>query len=231
MHIITLLTPLMALIPLLSFANPLPNLLNPRQTTCTAYTIINTRGTGERQGESSGFVTINNNVERAIPGGTVYNTVYPAGFSQNSAAGTRDILRQMDATLARDAGHCFILEGYSQGAAATVNALEQITAGDAKFTATKGVFLIGNPMHNRGLACNVDVNGGTTTLNVDGISARLGRIPDRWISKTLDVCNRGDGVCDTTNGRGINAAHLVYPRSSATQTLGTNFILARLRGQ
>jgi len=40
--------------------------------------------------------------------------------------------------------------------------------------------------------------------------------------------NQGDGVCDTTNGRGINAAHLVYPRDTGTQNIGTTFILAAL---
>ncbi len=82
---------------------------------------------------------------------------------------------------------CFILEGYSQGAAATVNALPKITG--AAFTAVKGVFLIGDPEHKSGLTCNVDNNGGTTTRNVNGLSALLSSgIPSNWISKTLDVC-------------------------------------------
>lgn len=145
---------------------------------------------------------------------------------------------------------CFILEGYSQGAAATVDALPRLT-GNA-FNAVRGVFLIGNPDHKAGLACNVDNNGGTTTRNVNGLSAfGSAGIPSNWISKTLDVCilvsqvsstertnmecsvndrrDQGDGVCDTTNGRGINAAHLRYPRDSATQNLGTEFIVERLQ--
>ena len=79
------------------------------------------------------------------------------------------------------------LEGYSQGAAATTNALPKLTG--ASFDAVKGVFLIGNPEHRAGLACNVDTNGGTTTKNVNGLSYTLGRIPENWVSKTLDVCN------------------------------------------
>ena len=216
--------------------------------TCPRYTIINTRGTGERQGQSSGFTTINSRITSQLSGGQIYNTVYAADFSQNSAAGTADIVRKVTSTLASDPTHCFYLEGYSQGAAATVNALERLTG--ASFNAVKGVFLIGNPEHKSGLACNVDTNGGTSTKFVNGLSAFGGGIPSAWVSKTLDVCNyvslkstilaigagltvissdmQGDGVCDTTHGYGINAAHLAYPRSTGTQTQGYNFAIKQL---
>ena len=98
--------------------------------------------------------------------------------------------------------------------------------------------------------CNVDTNGGATTKNVNGLSYTLGRIPDNWVAKSLDVCNyvsrrliakkiektvsltltfQGDGVCDTTHGFGINAQHLAYPNSASTQTLGTNFAVKQLK--
>lgn len=159
----------------------------PRQSACSSYTIIDTRGTGELQGPSSGFRTMNNNIQQQVPGGKVYNTVYPADFSQISTVGTNDIVRKIESTLATNPSECFILEGYSQGAAATTNALPKLTG--PSFDAVKGVFLIGNPEHRSGLACNVDTNGGTTTAGVNGLSAALGRIPDNWVSKTLDVCN------------------------------------------
>jgi hypothetical protein len=182
---------------LVALASPVPvPELETRQSGCTAYTIINTRGTGEAQGPSAGFRTMNSNILSQVPGGTVYNTVYTADFSQNSAAGTQDILNRLSSELAADPNHCFILEGYSQGAAATTNALNKISTSDVRFNAVKGVFLIGNPMHRAGLACNVDTNGGTTTKNVNGLSAALGRIPDAWVSKTLDVCNYVSGLPD-----------------------------------
>lgn len=159
----------------------------PRQNACSSYTIIDTRGTGEIQGPSAGFRTMNSNIQQQLPGGKVYNTVYPADFSQISTQGTNDIVRKVQSTLSSNPDECFILEGYSQGAAATTNALPKLTG--ASFDAVKGVFLIGNPEHRSGLACNVDINGGTTTRNVNGLSATLGRIPDEWVSKTLDVCN------------------------------------------
>jgi len=198
-----------------------------RQNACSSYTIINTRGTGEAQGPSAGFRTMNSNIQRQLSGGKIYNTVYAADASQNSAAGTADIVRKVQSTLASNPNECFILEGYSQGAAATTNALPKLTG--ASFNAVKGVFLIGNPEHRSGLACNVDTNGGTTTKNVNGLSYTLGRIPDNWVAKSLDVCNYGDGVCDTTHGFGINAQHLAYPNSASTQTLGTNFAVKQLK--
>lgn len=155
--------------------------------TCPSYTIINTRGTGEPQGQSSGFRTMNSRIQSAVSGGKIYNTVYAAGASQNSAAGTRDIVDKITSTLRTNPNECFILEGYSQGAQATVNAMSQLTG--ASFDAVKGVFLIGNPAHKSGLACNVDNNGGTTTRNVNGLSGRFAAgIPSNWVPKTLDVC-------------------------------------------
>ena len=112
---------------------------------------------------------MNSRITAQLQGGQIYSTVYAADFSQQSSAGTADIVRKVTSTLASDPTHCFYLEGYSQGAAATVNALERLT-GNA-FDAVKGVFLIGNPEHKSGLACNVDTNGGTTTKFVNGLSA------------------------------------------------------------
>ncbi|KAF2624944.1 carbohydrate esterase family 5 protein [Macroventuria anomochaeta] len=194
---------------------------------CPSYTIINTRGTSEAQGPSAGFRTMNSRVTAALSGGKIYDTVYPADFSQNSAAGTTAIVNKITSTLRTSPNECFILEGYSQGAQATVNALPKLTG--ANFNAVKGVFLIGDPAHKSGLTCNVDNNGGTTTRNVNGLSGAFGTgIPSNWISKTLDVCIYGDGVCDTTHGQGINAQHLQYPSDAPTQNLGSTFIQKQL---
>lgn len=161
--------------------------ISERQAACSSYTIINTRGTGEAQGQSAGFRTMNSRITSQVSGGKIYNTVYPAGINQDSSAGTKDIIDKITTTLASSPNECFILEGYSQGAAATVNALPSLTGNS--FSAVKGVFLIGDPEHKSGLTCNVDNNGGTTTRNVNGLSATSSQgIPSNWISKTLDVC-------------------------------------------
>ncbi|KAJ8113449.1 hypothetical protein OPT61_g4425 [Boeremia exigua] len=218
-----------SILPLLAttFAAPVDDVKRAVSATCPSYTIINTRGTGEAQGPSSGFRTMNTRVTGALSGGKIYNTVYAAGFSQNSAAGTTDIVNKVNSVLRTNPNECFILEGYSQGAQATVNALPRLTG--ASFSAVKGVFLIGNPAHKAGLTCNVDNNGGTTTRNVNGLSGRTGTgIPSTWVSKTLDVCIFGDGVCDTTNGNGINGPHLRYGSDTATQNLGSSFIQKQL---
>ncbi|KAF3043924.1 hypothetical protein E8E11_005153 [Didymella keratinophila] len=219
---------LLAVLPLLAgtFAAPVEE-KRAVSASCPSYTIINTRGTGEIQGPSAGFRTMNSRVQAALSGGKIYNTVYPADFSQNSAAGTQDIVNKITSTLRTSPNECFILEGYSQGAAATVNAMPKLTG--ANFDAVKGVFLIGDPLHKSGLTCNVDNNGGTTTRNVNGLSAALGSgIPSNWVSKTLDVCIFGDGVCDTTHGVGINAQHLQYPNDAPTQSLGASYIQKQL---
>ncbi|KAM0351755.1 hypothetical protein ACHAPU_002267 [Fusarium lateritium] len=168
-------------------ALPSPAVNQASAAGCSSYTIINTRGTGEAQGPSSGFRTMNSRVMSTLSGGKVYSTVYAAGFDQNSAQGTRDIVNKVNSVVASSPSECIILEGYSQGAAATVNALSQLTGSSS--TAVKGVFLIGDPLHKSGLACNVDNRGGTTTKNVNGISAFGSQgIPQAWISRTLDVC-------------------------------------------
>ena len=155
-------------------------------SSCPKYTLINTRGTGEPQGESSGFRTMNARITSQLSGGDIYSTVYSAGFNQDSSQATSDIIDHISSTLASDPTHCFILQGYSQGAAGTVNALSRLTG--ASFDAVKGVFLIGDPEHKSGLICNVDNNGGTTTRDVNGLESYGGGIPSIWVSKTLDVC-------------------------------------------
>lgn len=186
------LTSLLSLLPFFALplgAVPIDNLLTERATssTCPSYTIINTRGTGEPQGQSSAFRTMNSRITSQLTGGKIYNTVYPAGANQDSSAGTQDIINKINNTLRTSPNECFLLQGYSQGAAATVNALPRITG--AGFNAVKGVFLVGDPEHKSGLACNVDNNGGTTTRNVNGLSAFGSQgIPSNWVGKSLDVC-------------------------------------------
>jgi hypothetical protein len=78
------------------------------------------------------------------------------------------------------------------GAAATVDALKQITPTSTEGKAVKAVFLIGNPQHKPGLQSNIDQNGGSLTDDATGISARLpgAGIPSAWdgSGKVLDMC-------------------------------------------
>lgn len=173
-------------------SSPIPNaidsLLARTSSRCPNYTIINTRGTMQPQGPSVGFITMNERILAAKPGGRVYDTVYPASLTQISYEGTQDILRQIDTTLAQDPNHCFFLEGYSQGAATTVDAVIEIAAGTPRFDAVKGVILLGNPRHKAGLACNVDMDGQYRTKFSNGLAVGFPTLPDRWVSKSLDIC-------------------------------------------
>jgi len=132
---------------------------------------------------------MNKAIRSSIPGIETYNTVYPADSSQTSSVGTDDIISHITSVLSSDPGHCFVLEGYSQGAKSTVQAMPSLTG--EMFDAVKAVFLIGNPYHKAGLACNVDIDGGGSTLSVDGKSLTADNaIPDNWVEKTMDVCNK-----------------------------------------
>lgn len=196
---------------------------------CSSYVIVDTRGTGEPQGPSAGFRTMNSRIRSSVSGGSEYDTVYPADFSQNSQQGTEAIVTEVQNTLARNPNTCFILEGYSQGAAATCNALPQLTG--SAFDAVKGVILIGNPEHKPNLACNVDANGGKSTASASGIEASFTQgVPSNWVSKTLDICILGDGVCDVASGYGITVQHLSYPSNANVQTMGANFAIKALQG-
>ncbi len=205
---------LLSFLPLLAstFAAPVDDV---KRTNCPSYTIINTRGTGEPQGQSSGFRTMNSRVTGALSGGKIHNTVYAAGASQNSAAGTTDIVNKVASTLRSNPNECIILEGYSQGAQATVNAMSRLTG--ASFNAVKGVVLIGSPAHRAGLACNVDNNGGTATRNVNGMSARAGGgIPSNWVSKTRDICIRVSGTFFTLTTQVVAGITLLTTSFRAT---------------
>lgn len=196
---------------------------------CSSYVIIDTRGTGEFQGPSAGFRTMNSRILASVSGGSEYDTIYPADFSQISTLGTENIIAEINNKLAQNSATCFILEGYSQGAAATCNALPRLTG--AAFDAVKGVILIGNPEHKPGLACNVDNNGGKSTAAASGIEALIGGgVPSNWVSKTLDICIFGDGVCDAQSGFGITFQHLLYPTDANVQTMGANFAIKALQG-
>lgn len=98
------------------------------------------------------------------------------------------------------------------------------------FDAVVAVFLVGNPLHKPNLVCNLDPNGGKTTVGASGISSALGQgIPQDWLANTNDVCAFGDGICDRASGFGITAQHLSYPVSQPTQNLGTKFITGQLK--
>jgi len=202
----------------------------PSKRACLDFILISTRGTGEPQGPSEGFITMIANVLAAIPNGQEQDTVYPADIEQDSAPGTADIISRIQNNTASCPDIQFALLGYSQGATATVDALKQLgdpTSGTNNNI--KAVFLIGDPEHEPGKQSNVDQNGGNTTDNATGIEGHVAGagIPDAWDSsgRVLDVCFQGDGVC---SGFAITEQHLLYGTTASVQNLGTSFLESKL---
>ncbi|EGX96917.1 Cutinase [Cordyceps militaris CM01] len=196
----------------------------PPNTLCSSYTILSARGTVEPQGGSIDFQTMNKNVFAERTGGKLYNVVYPADWDQNSASGTEDLISQVGKILGQNPSECLLFEGYSQGATLVVDALPRLTG--AAFDAVKGVFLIGDPRHEPGLACNVDMQGGDKTKDTTGLFYDKGKsIPQDWVSKSL-----GDSVCDVTfsNDTLITEEHLAYALDAGMQTMGAAFLLKQL---
>ncbi|KAJ2985230.1 hypothetical protein NUW58_g5647 [Xylaria curta] len=94
----------------------------------------------------------------------VYNIVYPADFTHNTAAGARDINKITTAPRSSP-DECLILQGYMQGAAAAVDALSGLTSA--------------SPYDH---ACNIDNNGGTTSNNASGLPAAFDKgVSDNWV--------------------------------------------------
>ncbi|KAF2771274.1 alpha/beta-hydrolase [Teratosphaeria nubilosa] len=196
-------------------------------STCTSYTIIYTRGVTAPQTEFKPVEMMNSQILAKLPGGKLYNTVYPATWDLQTSHGVADIVNKITTTLQSNAGECFFLEGYSLGAAVTTNALPKLSGAAA--AAVKGVFMFGNSEHKAGLACNVDPMGGTSTRDVNGEKIADGHIPDDWVSKCLDVCIVGDRICDTTHDRvGDRDPHVFYPSDPDTQNMGAKFAIEKL---
>lgn len=167
-----------------------------------------------------------------LSGGNQYYTVYPAELDQISVEATEDILSKVAEAVQIDPARCIVLQGYSQGAAATVNALALLNGTSAD--AVKAVYLIGNPLHRPGLSCNVDDKGGNGTLDAIGLQLKLfpnsNVVPDSFLARTLDVCIPGDGICDSDNGIGYGSLgqHLLYGQDMNAQMMGYFFISAIL---
>lgn len=224
----SLITSLVGLLGLSSLAYGAPTHWVSRQS-CNNYVIISTRGTGELQGPSAGFRGMIRDTLAQVPGGVEHDTIYPAAFNQQSQQGTADIINTVRSGLKSCPDQKFILLGYSQGAAATVDAMKKLSTDSPEFSAIKGAFLIGNPQRLPGKKSNTDQNGGDTTKSATGISARFpgAGIPADWDNsgKVLDVCFTGDGVC---SGFTINAPHLAYITSQSVQNMGADFMKSKL---
>lgn len=193
---------------------------------CPSYTLVVARGTREAQGPSMSFIDVNARILAKVPGGVVYNVRYPADTNQNWGLGSQDVSSPLIVAITRsfdnekngimdyltsvpvplqiarkvEAGEtaCYLLFGWSQGAAAVVTAMSKLS--HAATHSVKAVILYGDPLKYPGLPCNVDGKGGKSTAQTYGNMVPTGKgnfigIPAAWVPKTLDICLVGDGVC------------------------------------
>lgn len=86
--------------------------------TCYDYLLIDSRGTGEPQGESIGFKGMIADVLATLPNGARYDTVYPAApdiTQETTFIGSMDIENVIQQGLQSCPQQKYALLGYSQG--------------------------------------------------------------------------------------------------------------------
>lgn len=208
------------------------NLLKP----CADYVLVSSRGTFEPQGPSVGFRGAISTTIRTVPKGKEYDTIYPAAPTLNRESeniGWKDVHNYITRGLKLCPQQKYVLMGYSQGAAVTLLALQNLQTSQAQ-EAIRGIVLIGNPYQVQNQAFTVDEHGGSSTRANDGVLLQLepslGNL-DLWAksNKVLNVCYTNDIVC---NGAGNNngfKTHLQYGFSPDVQKLLSEFIVSKLR--
>jgi hypothetical protein len=231
-----ILTSALLVLPLFSTATPL-TLNSPRTThDCHSYILINTRGTGEPQGESAGFHTMIASILHSVPGGASYNTSYPAApdlTQYTTLVGSKDIISLIEKGTISCPAQEYALLGYSQGATVTNEVLQHFAPFSLEGEKIKGVVLIGNPYHLPNKLGNVDEKCGFSTVGASGIG--LGsepyEIPDEWYAsgKVRDICFTNDQVCNGVNvGNIFSGTHLKYGSDESVQSCGASFVVGRL---
>lgn len=203
---------------------------------CYDYLLIDSRGTGEPQGESIGFRGMIDQVMATIPNGGRHDTIYPAapdGTQKTTFIGSKDIEKVIQDGLQACPAQKYALLGYSQGATVTNEALQFFSPSSPAGQAIRAVVLVGNPYHLPNKQGNVDENCGTTTAGASGVLLPTASytIPDSWYDtgKVQDICFTDDSVC---NGFGLgdllSPSHFFYGFSKSVQDCGANFLVKKL---
>lgn len=99
----------------------------PTSAACNDYLLIDTRGTGEPQGESIGFKPMIAETLATVPNGARYDTVYPAAgdlTQQTTFIGSHDIEKKINQGLKSCPQQKYALLGYSQGTEPTYALLD-----------------------------------------------------------------------------------------------------------
>lgn len=221
-------------LPLLSTATP----LNRPRSDCHSYVLINTRGTGEPQGESIGFRGMIAGILRSVPGGVSYNTRYlaaPDATQATTLVGSNDIISLIEEGTRNCPEQQYALLGYSQGATVTNQVLQHFATSSQEGQRIGSVVLIGNPYHLSNKQGNRDETCGSSTAGASGIllGSAPYEIPDGWYAtgKVRDICFADDQVCNGASvGNLFSGAHLQYGFEESVQTCGASFVVDRLSG-
>lgn len=221
-------------LPILSAATP----VNSPRADCHDYILINTRGTGEPQGESIGFRGMIAKILHDVPGGNSYNTRYlaaPDATQYSTLIGSKDIIELIEEGTKNCPAQEYALLGYSQGATVTNQVLQHFATSSPEGQMIKGVVLIGNPYHLSNKEGNKDENCGESTACASGIliGSQPYEIPDDWYAtgKVRDICFTDDQVCNGASvGNLFSSAHLLYGFDESVQSCGASFVVEQLDG-
>jgi pimeloyl-ACP methyl ester carboxylesterase len=223
---------LLLALPFLSTATP----LNLPRSDCHSYILINTRGTGEPQGESIGFRGMIADILRNAPGGISYNTRYlaaPDATQVTTLVGSNDIISLIEEGTQNCPEQQYALLGYSQGATVTNQVLQHFATSSQEGRRVKSVVLIGNPYHLSNRQGNRDETCGSSTAGASGIllGSAPYEIPEDWYAtgKVRDICFADDQVCNGASvGNLFSGTHLLYGFEESVQTCGAGFVVDRL---
>ncbi|KAK4498754.1 hypothetical protein PRZ48_009264 [Zasmidium cellare] len=203
---------------------------------CYDYVLINTRGTGEPQGESIGFKEMISEVLATLANGVRYDTVYPAApdlTQQTTFIGSSDIENEIQQGLQACPEQKYALLGYSQGATVTNEVLQAFAPTSPQGQSIKAIVLVGNPYHLPNKPGNVDEDCGSSTAGASGVLLPTANytIPDAWYAtgKVRDICFTDDPVCNGYNvGTLFSPSHFFYGFSESVQECGREFLVEML---
>ncbi|MFD6170096.1 cutinase family protein [Streptomyces coeruleorubidus] len=168
---------------------------------CTDVEVVSARGTFEPG--TLGFIVgdpVYSALKKKVTGKSLssYAVDYPANLLPTSAArGNTDLVNHVKSQAAACPNQRFVLVGYSQGANVVDNSIGISSAGA----------VVGSPIVAT-LPAAVEPKVAAVLLFGNPIRALGKSVTGTYQSRTLDICAKGDPVCE--RGGGDTGAHLSY---------------------
>ncbi|KAE8204609.1 hypothetical protein CF327_g7701 [Tilletia walkeri] len=168
-----------------------------------------------------------------LHGGSEVDIIYEPGMAPGSV---KEAASQLSDFVTERFIDCpkekYALLGFKTGATATAMAAANLTS-NIDNGRIKAVVLMSNPDRVPTLQGNVNENGKTLKVGPIGIpssgsSSGMHKYADT--GRLLDICLTGDGDCDSRGPRRLDIkAADKYTYSNSIQSLGTRFLLSKLR--